>query len=279
MAKAKSKTTTRKAAKKPAKAAALPPIPKIVKKHYREQLYHLQIELVKCQRHIIETGQRLLIIFEGRDAAGKDGTIKRITEHLSPRETRVIALGKPDDRDRHSWYFQRYAPYLPADGEMVLFNRSWYNRAGVEKVMGFCNDEEHAEFLATVGPFEKMLTRSGLRIFKYYLDISRKEQARRMKKRHSDPLKQWKISPIDAVALDHFDDYSKARDEMLTRTSFEFAPWTIARADVKRPLRLNVICDILSRVDYPDRNEKITRPDHNVVFQFDPKTPKKSLEQ
>lgn len=265
-------------AKPKAKAQALPPIPRVIKKHYREQLYHLQVELVKCQRHIIESGQRVLIIFEGRDAAGKDGTIKRITEHLSPRETRVIALGKPDDRDRHSWYFQRYAPYLPADGEMVLFNRSWYNRAGVERVMGFCGDDEYEEFLATVGPFEKMLTRSGLRIFKYYLDISRKEQTKRMKNRRNDPLKQWKISPIDAVALDHFDDYSSARDAMLARTNFDFAPWTIARADVKRSLRLNVIRDILSRIDYPDRNEKITRSHPEVVFPFDTKSPTKGLE-
>jgi len=270
MAKAKSKAKS--------STSALPPVQRIVKKHYREQLYHLQVELVKCQRHIIESGQRVLIIFEGRDAAGKDGTIKRITEHLSPRETRVIALGKPDERDRHSWYFQRYAPYLPANGEMVLFNRSWYNRTGVERVMGFCNDEEYSEFLSTVGPFEKMLCRSGLKIIKYYMDISRKEQTRRMKSRRDDPLKQWKISPIDAVALDHFDDYTKARDAMLAQTSFEFSPWTIARADNKRATRLNVIRDLLNRIDYPERNEKITRPHTDVVFPFDTKAPKKGLE-
>lgn len=262
----------------PKKPPKMPPLPRIAKKHYKEQLYHLQVELVKCQRHIIESGQRLLIIFEGRDAAGKDGTIKRITKHLSPRETRVIALGKPDERDRHSWYFQRYAPYLPADGEMVLFNRSWYNRAGVERVMNFCTDEEYTDFMAMIGPFEKMLNRSGLQTFKYYMDISRKEQAKRMASRRKDPLKQWKISPIDSVALDHFDDYSKARDDMLARTSFDFAPWHIARADNKRVVRLNVIRDILNRVDYPDRNEKITTPQPDVVFPYDKTKPTYGLE-
>jgi len=170
---------------------------------YKDTLRTLQIELVKIQKHVIKHGHKVLVIFEGRDASGKDGAIRRITQHLSPREIRVVALGKPSDKDRVSWYFQRYAPHLPAAQELVLFNRSWYNRAGVERVMGFCTDAEYESFLTDVIPFEHMLIGAGIQIMKYYLDISKKEQKRRLHDRRHDPLKQWKTSPIDEVALKH----------------------------------------------------------------------------
>ena len=190
----------------------------ISKKTYKDSLRKLQIELVKLQRHFIKCDDKILIILEGRDASGKDGAIKRIVQHLSPRETRVVALGKPSDRDRTSWYFQRYAPYLPAAQELVLFNRSWYNRAGVERVMGFCTEAEHEEFMGSVSNFEKMLVGSGVKLLKYYLDISKAEQKRRLLDRKTDPLKQWKVSSIDDQALKNWKPYSLARNEMLART-------------------------------------------------------------
>ncbi len=201
------------------------------RKSYRAALHDLQVELVKVQRHIIKHGHRVMVIFEGRDAAGKDGAIKRIVQHLSPRETRVVALGKPSDRDRASWYFQRYVPYLPSAQEMILFNRSWYNRAGVEQVMGFCTDQEYEDFLGAVVPFERMLIGSGIQIMKYYLDISKGEQKARLRDRKTDPLKQWKTSPIDTVALKHWKDYTVARDRMLTATSSPESPWIVVRAE------------------------------------------------
>lgn len=173
------------------------------KPSYKTELRELQIQLVKLQRHIIKNDLQLLVIFEGRDAAGKDGVIKRITEHLSPRETRVVALGKPSERDTNSWYFQRYSAHLPSRQEMVLMNRSWYNRAGVEKVMGFCSEKEYKQFMKAVVPFEKMLCDTGIQIIKYYLDISRDEQQSRLDDRRINPLKQWKISPIDTTAIEH----------------------------------------------------------------------------
>jgi polyphosphate kinase 2 len=176
--------------------------PSISKKSYKDSLHQLQVELVKLQRHFIKCNDKILIILEGRDASGKDGTIKRIVQHLSPRETRVVGLGKPSDRDRTSWYFQRYVPYLPAAQEFVLFNRSRYNRAGVERVMGFCTEAEHEEFMGSVSNFENMLVRSGVKLLKYYLDISKTEQKKRLEDRKSDPLKQWKVSPIDDQALE-----------------------------------------------------------------------------
>ena len=194
-------------------AAALPP--PLSDRAYEHALLRLQIELVKLQRHVIARGQRVLVILEGRDAAGKDGTIKRIVEHMSPRETRVVALGPPSERDAHSWYFQRYVPYLPAAGEIVLFNRSWYNRAGVERVMGFCTKVETEDFLETVPQFEAMLIHDGITVLKYYLDITKEEQKERLADRRKDPLKQWKLSPIDAKAPKLWKDYSKARDRML----------------------------------------------------------------
>ncbi len=241
----------------------------IGKKAYRRELQALQTELVKLQRHVITHGERILVIFEGRDAAGKDGVIKRIVQHLSPRETRVVALGKPSDRDRHSWYFQRFVEHLPAAQELVLFNRSWYNRAGVERVMGYCSEAQYEEFLETVPQFEHMLVHDGIRLFKYYLDISRDEQARRLEDRRVDPLKQWKVSPVDDEALINWQAYSDARNEMLARTHTQAAPWIIVRADDKRLARLNIIRDFLTRVHYDGRDEQAVLPDPSVVFPFD----------
>ena len=240
------------------------------KKAYRRELLKLQIELVKLQRHIIAHDDRILVIFEGRDAAGKDGTIKRITEHMSPRETRVVALGPPSDRDESEWYFERYVRHLPAAREMVLFNRSWYNRAGVERVMGFCSKAQTREFLDVVPGFEAMLARSGMKLFKYYLDVSRREQKRRLAARAKDPLKQWKLSPVDAKATKYWDEYSKARNQMLTRTHTEAAPWIIVRADDKETAQLNVIRDLLSRLDYKHRDKRLIKPDRDIVRDFDP---------
>ncbi len=239
-------------------------------KSYKKSLRALQIELVKLQKHIIANNLRLLVIFEGRDAAGKDGTIKRIVEHLSPRETRVVALGKPSDRETSQWYFQRYTPYLPASDEFVLFNRSWYNRAGVERVMGFCTDTQYEAFMEAVCPFEEMLVRDGILLFKYYLDISRDEQRERLADRKSDPLKQWKISPIDGAAIAHWDEYSNARNEMLIRTNHKSAPWHIVIANDKKRTRLNVIRDLLSRIAYDGRKTRLLKPDARVVFPFAP---------
>ena len=242
--------------------------PEISKENYEDTLYKLQIELVKLQRHLIECDDKILIILEGRDAAGKDGTIKRITEHLSPRETRVVALGKPSDRDRNTWYFQRYVQYLPAAQELVLFNRSWYNRAGVEKVMGFCTDTEYEEFMGSVVEFELMLRRSGIKLLKYYLDISKPEQEKRLSQRRKDPLAQWKISALDEYALEKWDEYTLARDKILMHTHNLITPWIIVHADDKQLTRLNVIKDMLSRLDYKDKNEHLILPDPQIISTF-----------
>lgn len=234
----------------------------------KTELKAAQIELVKLQRHVIKTGQKLLIILEGRDAAGKDGTIKRIVQHLSPREARVVALGVPSDRDRRAWYFQRYAEQLPVAGEIVLFNRSWYNRAGVERVMQFCTDEEYVMFLETAPLFEELLVHCGIKLVKYYLDISRSEEKVRLKERRTNPLSQWKLSPIDAEAVKHWDDYSAARNEMLVRTHTTVAPWTIVRADDKPRGRLNLIRDLLTRLEFKGKNRAADLPDPEVVFGF-----------
>jgi polyphosphate kinase 2 len=244
------------------------PIPKIGRKAYARELRRLQIELVKLHRHIIADGRKLLVILEGRDAAGKDGTIKRIAAHLSPREVRVVALGKPTDREVTQWYFQRFVPHLPAAQEIVLFNRSWYNRAGVEFVMKFCTAEEREEFLEAAPRFERMLVRSDIVLLKYYLDITRDEQARRLRDRRRDPLKQWKISPVDEAAQRHWRAYSDARNTMLTRTHHDDAPWVVVRADDKHQTRLNVIRDILSRMPYPHMKRRLARPDPRVARKF-----------
>ena len=250
------------------KTQAAAPIPKIGKHHYERELRRLQIELVKLHRHVIARGRKVLVIVEGRDAAGKDGTIKRIVEHLSPREARVVALSKPSDREESEWYFQRFTPNLPAAQEIVLFNRSWYNRAGVEYVMRFCTRAEHEAFLDAAPGFERMLVRAGIHLLKYYLDISRAEQTRRLRERGRDPLKQWKLSPVDEAALTHWGDYSRARDQMFVRTHTRDAPWVVVRADDKHQARLNVIRDILARVPAPDVRKKLARPDARVVREF-----------
>ncbi len=247
------------------------------KRNDKAALRAVQIELVKLQRRVIETGQKILVILEGRDAAGKDGTIKRIAQHLSPRETRIVALGPPSDRDRRSWYFQRYVAELPAGGEIVLFNRSWYNRAGVERVMGFCSKEEYGEFLMTAPLFEELLTHCGFTLVKYYLDISKKEQKKRLKERQHDPLSQWKLSPIDARALKHWKDYSDARNEMFARTHSIFAPWIIVRADDKARARINVIRDLLTRFEFDGSDRQANLPDPGIVFTFNEESLRKGL--
>jgi len=235
---------------------------------YHQELRDLQVELVKFQRHLIKENQKVLIIFEGRDAAGKDGTIKRFTEHLSPRETRIVALGKPSDREISQWYFQRYVAHLPSAQEIVFMNRSWYNRAGVERVMGFCSNEQYEEFMETVPSFEQMIVRSGIRLFKYYLDIDKDEQKRRLSSRESDPLKQWKISPIDLAAQKHWEDYSNARNQMFARTHSAMAPWIVVRADNKDHARLQIIRDFLSRISYKGKKESVILPDPSTVFLY-----------
>lgn len=234
---------------------------------YEEELRRLQIELVKLQRHLISLGEKVLVIVEGRDAAGKDGAIKRVVEHMSPRDTRVVALGKPSERDNGSWYFQRWVAHLPAAGEFVLFNRSWYNRAGVERVMGFCSDADCRDFLESVPHFEDLLQRGGIRLIKYYLDISRAEQKQRLEDRRNDPLAQWKTSPIDDVALKHWRDYSRARNVMLAHTHTDKAPWMIVRANKKKRARLNLMRDLLTHWAYSGKLKRLA-PDRNVVFPF-----------
>ena len=236
--------------------------------HYKKALYHLQVELVKLQRDLIATNARVLVILEGRDAEGKDGTIKRLTEHMSPRETRIHAPGKPSSREDTEWYFQRFVPFLPAAQEFVVFNRSWYNRAGVERVMGFCTEEQAEQFLDSVVPFEHMLVKDGLALRKYYLDISRKEQKKRLKDREDDPLTQWKVSPIDESAGKKWAAYSRARDEMLRRTSHPAAPWRILRADDKKVARLEFIRDLLESFSYRGKSKKLTKPDRSIVFAW-----------
>ncbi|MBU3577977.1 polyphosphate kinase 2 [Polynucleobacter sp. UK-Kesae-W10] len=244
---------------------------------YDSELRLLQIELVKAQRQIISSGAKLLVIFEGRDTAGKDGTIKAVTEHLSPREAHVIALGIPTAHESGEWYFQRYVAELPSSGEIILFNRSWYNRAGVEKVMGFCTKPQYDQFMATVNEFESLLVGSGIQLIKYYLDIDKQEQVRRMESRKTDPLKQWKVSPIDQQAQKKWKAYSEARDLMLKKTSTADAPWTVVDANNKKLTHLNLIRDLLSRVNYPDKNQKILKLDSGIVMPCPPlrkKSPK-----
>ncbi|WP_091736846.1 polyphosphate kinase 2 [Phenylobacterium immobile] len=233
---------------------------------YDAELIALQTALVRYQQRAIEAGDKVLVIFEGRDTAGKDGVIKRITEHLSVRNTRVVALPKPDERERSEWYFQRYVAHLPAAGELVLFNRSWYNRAGVELVMGFCTLEEHEAFLRQVAPFEAMLTQSGIKLVKFWLDISRDEQAARLKDRRTDPLKALKVSPLDAVAETKWSAYSAARDEMLRRTDNGTTPWMIVHTDKKKDARVAVMRHLLRMLD-PEADT--APPDPEVLSAFD----------
>lgn len=220
---------------------------------YEAELKKLQIELLKMQNHVKDTGQKVLMIFEGRDAAGKGGTIKRITEHLNPRGARVVALDKPSDTEKSQWYFQRYVQHLPSAGEIVLFDRSWYNRAGVEPVMGFCTQEEHKEFLHEVPEFEKMLVNSDIKLFKFYFSVSKDEQKKRFEKRKTDPLKQYKLSPVDQKSQGLWDKYTIAKYSMLLASNTDYAPWTIIRSDNKKKARINTIKHILNNFDYPKK--------------------------
>ncbi|MBT5934446.1 polyphosphate kinase 2 [Sulfurimonas sp.] len=220
---------------------------------YEIELKSLQIELLKMQNHVKETGQKVLMIFEGRDAAGKGSTIKRITEHLNPRGARVVALDKPSDTETTQWYFQRYTHFLPSAGEIVLFDRSWYNRGGVEPVMDFCTQEEHKEFLHEVPEFEKMLINSDIKIFKFYFSVSKDEQKKRFDKRRTDPLKQYKLSPVDVKSQGLWDKYTIAKYSMLLASHTEHSPWTIIRSDNKKKARINCIKHILTHMKYSDK--------------------------
>ena len=220
---------------------------------YEEEKHKLQIELLKLQTHVRKTGQRIVMLFEGRDAAGKGGTIKRIREHLNPRGARVVALEKPSDRERTQWYFQRYTDHLPSAGEIVLFDRSWYNRSMVEPVMGFCTDEQHKRFLKYAPVFERILTKEGIILFKLYFSVSKKMQLKRFEKRSKDPLKQYKLSPVDMQAQELWGEYTMRKFQMLLETNTSLSPWTIIRSDNKKKARINCMKHILSRLDYEGR--------------------------
>lgn len=233
------------------------------RKSYEKQKYHLQIELLKLQAWVKETGQKVVILFEGRDAAGKGGTIKRFMENLNPRGARVIALEKPTETERGQWYFQRYVQNLPTAGEIVLFDRSWYNRAGVERVMGFCTDSQYNEFMRQAPEFERMLTQSGIHLIKFWFSVSQKEQHRRFKERQVHPLKQWKLSPVDLASLDKWDSYTKAKEAMFFATDTADAPWTVIKSDCKKRARLNGLRFILQKIPY-------TNKDLTKIGQVDP---------
>ncbi len=226
------------------------------RKTYEAEKYRLQVELLKLQAWVKESGERLVIVFEGRDAAGKGGTIKRFMEHLNPRGARVVALEKPTEVEAGQWYFQRYVQHLPTAGEVVLFDRSWYNRAGVERVMGFCTDAEHAEFLRQAPGFERNLSRSGTRLIKFWFSVSREEQRRRFQERERHPLKQWKLSPIDLASLDKWDAYSEAKETMFRTTDTDDAPWTVIKSDCKKRARLNALRYVLHTIPYTDKDPK-----------------------
>ncbi|MDT8438980.1 MAG: polyphosphate kinase 2 [Wenzhouxiangellaceae bacterium] len=233
---------------------------KIGRRAYEAEKAKLQAELLKVQLWAQETGQKFVIIFEGRDAAGKGGTIKRFTEHLNPRFARVVALNKPTDRERGQWYFQRYVEHLPSGGEMVFYDRSWYNRAGVERVMGFCTPNEYLEFMRQAPLFEQMLVRSGIRLYKYWFSVTRREQANRFEARAADPLKRWKLSPIDRASLNKWDDYTEAKEAMFFYTDTADAPWTIVKSNDKKRARINCMRHFLGSLDYPDKDESIVLP-------------------
>lgn len=223
---------------------------------YEQELMKLQVELLKFQKHVKKEGLRVLMIFEGRDAAGKGGTIKRVTEHLNPRGCRVVALDKPDETEKTQWYFQRYVEHLPSAGEIVLFDRSWYNRAMVEPVMGFCTERQHHDFLRDAPKFEKMLADDGITIFKFYFSVTKDEQAKRFKSRETDPLKQYKLSPVDKESQKYWDNYTLAKYMMLSATHRPDAPWTIIKSNDKKKARINTIKHILTFVDYEGKIKK-----------------------
>lgn len=239
---------------------------KLGRRAYEAEKAALQAELLKAQLWAQETGQRFIILFEGRDAAGKGGTIKRFTEHLNPRLARVVALNKPTDRERSQWYFQRYIEHLPSAGELVFYDRSWYNRAGVERVMGFCTPVEYLEFMRQAPDFEQMLVRSGIRLYKYWFSVTRAEQARRFEARAQDPLKRWKLSPIDKASLGKWDEYTEAKEAMFFYTDTADAPWTIIKSNDKKRARLNCMQHFLSSLDYPGKDESVVqKPDPLIV--------------
>lgn len=225
------------------------------RKTYEKQKYHLQVELLKLQKWVKETGQRVVILFEGRDAAGKGGTIKRMMEHLNPRGARVVALEKPTEQEQGQWYFQRYVQHLPTKGEIVLFDRSWYNRAGVERVMGFCSDDQYHEFMRQVPDFERNLIRSGIFVVKLWFSVSRDEQRRRFASREQHPLKQWKLSPIDKASLDKWEDYTEAKEAMFFHTDTAESPWIVVKSDCKKRARLNAIRYVLHKLPYDSKDE------------------------
>jgi polyphosphate kinase 2 len=256
------KTKQPKKAKSPKAQNSPPKIPNDV---YEAEMFRLQTELVKLQEWVRFSGARIVVIFEGRDGAGKGGTIKRITEYLNPRVARIAALPAPNDRERGQWYYQRYIAQLPAKGEIVLFDRSWYNRAGVEKVMGFCTPQEHELFLQQTPIFEQMLIDDGILLRKYWFSVSEDEQLRRFKARRNDPVRQWKLSPMDLESLYKWEDYSRARDEMMARTDKPYSPWYLVESDIKKHARLNMIAHLLSTIEYRDvKRPKVKLPDHTI---------------
>lgn len=236
---------------------------KIARRVYEEEKAQLQAELLKAQLWAQESGEKFVLLFEGRDAAGKGGTIKRFMEHLNPRAARVVALNKPTWEEKGQWYFQRYIQELPTSGEMVFYDRSWYNRAGVERVMGFCEPGEYLEFMRQTPELERMLVRSGIRLYKYWFSVTQPEQKRRFDSRATDPLKRWKLSPIDKASLSKWDDYTEAKEAMFFYTDTADAPWTIVKSNDKKRARINCMRHFLSTLDYPDK-------DHNLVGQPDP---------
>ncbi|WP_298907374.1 polyphosphate kinase 2 [uncultured Aliiroseovarius sp.] len=239
---------------------------KLGRKEYEAEKARLQAELLKVQRWVGETGQKFVLLFEGRDAAGKGGTIKRFMEHLNPREARVVALNKPTDEERGQWFYQRYISQLPTEGEMVFYDRSWYNRAGVERVMGFCSPSEYLEFMRQTPEYERMLTRSGIRLYKYWFSVTREEQKRRFDSRKDDPLKRWKLSPVDVASLSKWDDYTEAKEAMFFYTDTADAPWTIIKSNDKKRARLECMRHFLSTIDYPDKDYDLVRaPDPLIV--------------
>ena len=255
-AKSSTKTSAAKSASAHKKPTSVEETPSSTKKvdngYYEKEIARLQVELVKQQEYVRAEGLRVLVIFEGRDAAGKGGAIQRITESLNPRAARVVALAAPSDREKTQWYFQRYVAHLPAAGEMVLLDRSWYNRAGVERVMRFCTDEEYEEFLRSCPEFERQLVRAGITVVKYWFSVSDAEQERRFQKRLADPTKRWKLSPMDLEARNRWVDFSRAKDEMFAATDIPEAPWWVVEAEVKKRARLNVMSHLLSQVPYDD---------------------------
>ncbi|WP_243144845.1 polyphosphate kinase 2 [Litoreibacter roseus] len=233
---------------------------------YEKEKAELQVELLKVQHWVQETGQKFVLLFEGRDAAGKGGTIKRFMEHLNPRSARVVALNKPTDEERGQWFFQRYVKHLPTSGEIVLYDRSWYNRAGVERVMNFCQPQDYLEFMRQTPEFERMLVRSGIKLFKYWFSVTQEEQKRRFESRETDPLKRWKLSPVDRASLSKWDDYTEAKEAMFFYTDTADAPWTVIRSNDKKRARLNCMKHFLSQLDYDDKDETVATPfDSKIV--------------